>query len=260
VTLPPGTQTPPKGQRLALFGARPVQRGATTAGRGRVGLPRRTLRADPRPYHPVMTSGYFVPPIRPQRTVVGQREGRPLAPPMIEVFLSHATKDVEYVAVVRRQLEALGILVYLAEHDPQPGAVLAEKVRAAIHRCQAVVVLFTTTSINSAYVQQEVGIAHECGKPLVPIVEKGVDTSQLGILQGVEYLELDLDRPAETLAKMTASLQPLVLEQVSVNVSVVSVTRTGGRDVSTDLVLVGLGLVLGVLIMAALSSGGSGSA
>ncbi len=39
-------------------------------------------------------------------------------PARIEVFVSHATKDEAHVALVRQQMEALGISVYLAEHDP----------------------------------------------------------------------------------------------------------------------------------------------
>lgn len=156
-------------------------------------------------------------------------------------------------------MEALGISVYLAEHDPQPGTILAEKVRAAIHRCHAVVVLITTTSVDSAYVQQEVGIAHECGKPLVPIVEKGIDTRTLGILQGIEYLELDLDHPAETMAKMTARLQPLVVAQIPANAAMISFTQSAKLDFATTIMLLGLGLIVGMIIMTMINSNSSGS-
>lgn len=164
--------------------------------------------------------------------------------------------------MVRSQAEALGISVYLAEHDVQPGAVLADKVDEAIRRCQAVIVLITTASLNSAFVQQEIGLARAYGKPLIPMVEKGTDTRQLGILAGIEYLDLDLDpeHQAETLAKMTAVLQRLVLSQIQTRVSVVSITQNTGPDLATAFALVGLGLILGILIMAALSNGnGAGS-
>ena len=59
---------------------------------------------------------------------------------------------------------------------------------------------------------------------------------------------------------MTARLQPLVLDQLSLNLSVVSVTQSSGPDAATAFMLVGLGLILGVLIMAALTSNGGGSA
>lgn len=208
-----------------------------------------------------MSSASFLPPPArgPLRSVPGQLQGQQPVAQRLEVFLSHATSDQQHVVLVQQQMEALGISVYLAEHDPQPGTILAEKVRVAIHRCHAVVVLITTASINSAYVQQEVGIAHECGKPLVPIIEKGIDTRTLGILQGVEYLELDPDNPVETMAKMTAKLQPLVLAQIPVNVSVVSITQSSRPDATTAFMLIGLGLILGLLIMAAISSNGEGA-
>jgi hypothetical protein len=80
---------------------------------------------------------------------------------------------------VVHQIEALGITVYLAEDIPQPGTVLADKVEAAIHRSQAFVVLITTTSIFSAYVMQEIGIAGEHGIPIIPIIKKGITSGNL---------------------------------------------------------------------------------
>lgn len=208
-------------------------------------------------YHLNMSSSPFVPSGGlPGQFDLSQVAAAQRQQPRLEVFVSHATKDEAHVALVRQQMEALGISVYLAEHDPQPGTVLAEKVREAIHRSHAVVVLITTASINSAYVQQEVGIAHECGKPIIPVVEKGIDTRQLGILQGVEYLELDLEAPAETMAKITARLQPMVMKQLSVNVNVLSISQPAKIDPATAFMLVGLGVLVGVLIAAALSEGG----
>lgn len=98
----------------------------------------------------------------------------------------HATQDREHLTLVRRQIEALGIDVYLAEHDPRPGTSIASKVQIALEQCHVVVVLITTTSINSAYVQQEVGLAHAHGKPILPIVDKNVEKSRLGMLSEVE--------------------------------------------------------------------------
>ena len=149
--------------------------------------------------------------------------------PRVEVFLSHSCDDLQHVALVKRQIEALGVDVYLAEHDLRPGTSIAAKVQEAIKRCHAVVVLITGNSIDSAFVQQEVGIARAFDKPIVPIVEKGVDVSRLGILREVEYLELDLTSPEEAMARVSASLQPLVLAQVStVNVSLTVTTPKPG--------------------------------
>jgi hypothetical protein len=167
--------------------------------------------------------------------------------PRLEVFLSHSTQDQVHVALVQRQIEALGIQVYLAEHDPQSGTSIAAKVEDALRRCHAVVVLITETSINSNYVQQEIGLARAHQKLIVPIVERSVDKTRLGMLAEVEWLELDLSNPTEALARMTASLQPLLVRQImALNVSL-NVPSTE-LDPTQALVLVGVGLLLGLLI------------
>jgi len=167
--------------------------------------------------------------------------------PRLEVFLSHATADAEYVALVSRQIETLGIDVYLAEHDPKPGTSIVHKVEEALKRSGAVVVLVTSTSVNSAYVQQEIGLARAYGKVIVPIIEKSVDRSRLGFLSEVEWLELDLSAPTEAMANVTASLQPLVLKQLAPVKATVNITPPQ-PDMVSALVIFGLGLLLGVLI------------
>jgi hypothetical protein len=191
-----------------------------------------------------MTGAYFVTPPekRPLNFSLGQSQGRHSVIPRLEVFVSHATSDKEHVELVARQIEALGITAYLAEYDPQPGTMLSEKIRAAIHRSKAVVVLVTSTSINSTFVQQEIGIAEESGTPLITLVEKGIAIGSLGILQGREYLEYDPSQPAEAMAKITQSLQPFVLRQMPT-----------GPDAGTAVLLIGVGLILGMLIFAAIS-------
>jgi TIR domain len=165
----------------------------------------------------------------------------------LEVFLSHSTEDLAHVTLVKRQIEALGIDVYLAEHDPKPGTSIATKVEHAMRRCHAVVVLITHTSINSAYVQQEVGLARAFGKPIVPIVELGVEKARLGMLGEVEYLELDLTQPELALANVSASLQPLVLAQVS-RVDVSLTVAQQAPEISNTVLVLGLGVLLGFLI------------
>jgi hypothetical protein len=108
-------------------------------------------------------------------------------------------------------------------------------------------VLITTTSVNSAYVQQEIGLARAHGKVIVPIIEKGVDRSQLGLLAEVEWLELDLSTPADAMAKVTASLQPLVLAQLAPAQITVNITSPQ-VDLIATLVILGLGVLIGMLI------------
>lgn len=165
------------------------------------------------------------------------------------VFLSHSMRDSEHVEKVREQLEALGVTVWLAEHDPRPGTSILSKVESVLPTCNAVVFLITSNSVDSAYVQQEIGMARTHGLPMVPLVDRHVDRTRLGLLGELEWLGIDLDDPVDAFANVSRSLQPLILAQARKNESdnlpafVIDV-----NDPATVLVLVGLGLMLGVLI------------
>jgi TIR domain len=165
------------------------------------------------------------------------------------VFLSHATQDRDHVELVRRQISALGVDVYLAEHDPQPGRSIAKKVQTAIETSHVVVVLITMSSAESAYVQQEVGLARAYRRIIVPIVDSSVDRTRLGILTELEHLELDTKDPTAMLANMSQVLQRLVLAQnASTSVAVTIAPNT--PDIGMTVVLAGLGLLLLYLLVA----------
>lgn len=119
-----------------------------------------------------------------------------------------------------------------------------------IPTCDAVVFLITTNSVNSAYVQQEVGLARAHGRPMVPLVEKRVDKSRLGLLGELEWIELDLDDPSEAFAKVTQVLQTLILAQLRPATVSEKQTRQGFQlsDAAVALLVIGLSVALGMLI------------
>jgi hypothetical protein len=132
---------------------------------------------------------------------------------MLKVFISFSGTDQALVGYLEAVTDAVaGVEIHRFDHDPQPGAQLADKVKAAIRMAHVVVVLLTRTARGSAWVQQEIGIAEQAGKLVVPIVEKGVDAP--GILEGRECLELDPADPvaafqgtAEYLARLDADMR-----------------------------------------------------
>jgi len=166
--------------------------------------------------------------------------------PRIRFFLSHSMKDQAVVELLREQIEALGVHLYLAEHDPQPGRPLAEKVIEAIKHCDATVVLLTEAGAAAPFVQQEIGVARGAGKLIIPIVQKGIDGNMLAMLAGVERIEVDFAEPAQALAAVGANLEPLVQSQVA---QMPTAAKAAGSS-NEILVLAGLGvLVLALLIM-----------
>jgi hypothetical protein len=89
--------------------------------------------------------------------------------------MSHSGADRLWVEWLAEQAGQIGIQVYLFEHDPQPGTYISEKIKQSISAADAVVVLMTSNSVQSAYVQQEIGFAEAQRKLIVPLVQPGVD-------------------------------------------------------------------------------------
>jgi hypothetical protein len=161
------------------------------------------------------------------------------------IFLSHSSADRKWVSVVASICGETGVDVYLAEQDPQPGRVLAEKVTEEIERSDAMVVLLTANSIRSVWVQQEIGIARTAGIDLIPIL---VDTSgpgeaDLGVLAGVEILHIHPDSPRDGLSALVAVLTRMVNE-TRIR-ALADAQRKQNRDA---LVFAGIVLVVVVLI------------
>jgi TIR domain-containing protein len=140
---------------------------------------------------------------------------------MIQIFLSHNTRDRKWCEWLMRSAAAHGIKPYLAEHDVQAGGVLASKIERAIDESAAMIVLITNNSVNSGYVQQEVGYARKAKKLIIPVVQKGITGEQLGMLQGVEYIAFDFASPQEGHAQLTAAMRKLAEKHAK---------RSGDRD------------------------------
>jgi hypothetical protein len=130
-----------------------------------------------------------------------------------KVFLSHSSLDTEWVRWIAANAEQVGIEVYLYEHDPQPGRLVADKIETEIQSCDALVVLLTGSSESSPYVQQEVGYAEGMKKVVVPLVQPGVSQEKLAMLQGIEYIQFDFQNPQPGLATLLEYLQKAKLSK-----------------------------------------------
>lgn len=131
------------------------------------------------------------------------------------IFLSHSAADRDLVKDVQARVAGLDIVTYMFEHDPQPGTAVARKIQDELERCDAVVVIITPRSSASSYIHQEVGFALGAGKPVVPLVEKGTSEECMGMLKGIEYVELDPQDPSGALDAITRSTSRLQREKQS---------------------------------------------
>lgn len=92
------------------------------------------------------------------------------------------------------------------------GERLDKKITNQIKSSDCVVVLLTQNGIRSNWVQQEIGIALN-NKPIIPIVEKGIDQRELAILQGIEYIEYDSLQYQQALTKLSTYIKKLKLKK-----------------------------------------------
>lgn len=122
------------------------------------------------------------------------------------IFISHSSKDRDWVESISAVAKAAGVQTYLFEHDPQPGRLLRDKLESAIERSDALVVLLTTHAASSEMVQQEIGLARGMRKPLIPLVENGVSPTSLGMLLGVEHIPFDKENPHRALGDLATEL------------------------------------------------------
>lgn len=127
----------------------------------------------------------------------------------MNLFLSHATRDVTLVDDVRARMQAIGVSVYTAEHDVRAGENVHSKIRTNIEACDVMAVLLTKSGYNSIYVHEEIGYAVGAGKIVIPLATKRAVHSGLGMLEGIEYITIDEDDPSHGLRHLGARVEQL---------------------------------------------------
>jgi len=129
------------------------------------------------------------------------------------IFFSHSSRDRPWCELLAAEALKVGVVTYLAEHDPQPGTLLAEKVKRNIVACDAFVVLLTHNTANSSYVHQEIGCALTAKKLVIPLVQPGIGSGQLAMLAGVEYIEFDFENPHAGVEGFAAAIRRVAEKQ-----------------------------------------------
>jgi hypothetical protein len=85
------------------------------------------------------------------------------------VFLSYASADKAIVERVAQKLRSSGIDLPVLSDEFRPGDDLAEALRKALQNSDAVVVVLSDASVNSAFVMAELGAAMALNKRIIPI-------------------------------------------------------------------------------------------
>jgi len=113
-----------------------------------------------------------------------------------KLFISHSEEDESLARIFKIVATDAGVIPYLFEDDTQPGKSLIDKIEKRINECDCMLALLTKNSKNKTWVQQEMAYAKAKGKDVIPIIEPGLEFN-LGILQGIEYIDISDQRAIE---------------------------------------------------------------
>lgn len=130
-----------------------------------------------------------------------------------KVFVSHSARDQGLVVSLANLLWKFGVEPVVAQWYLTPGDPLDSKVMRQIGEADCLVVLLTRHGIRSNWVQQEIGLALKEGKPIIPLVEVGIEARELAILQGREYISYDPFQPQHALLAASSYVQSLHLKK-----------------------------------------------
>ncbi|HEX2172547.1 MAG TPA: AAA family ATPase, partial [Dehalococcoidia bacterium] len=94
----------------------------------------------------------------------------PLSPETQYIFLSYASADRERAIHIADLLEEQGIAVWMDRHSIEGGTSWSAEIVRGIRGCSALIVLCTVAAMRSRNVQQEIQLAWEHNKALLPLL------------------------------------------------------------------------------------------
>lgn len=104
-----------------------------------------------------------------------------------KIFVSYSTKDMEIVKELVRHLQDPSVEVFVAEYSVRPGEKLNATIIKAIKKCDHFVLLWSKNSKGSEYVSQEIALALNNDKDILPIVlDEGLHLP--GFINDLKYL------------------------------------------------------------------------
>jgi hypothetical protein len=116
------------------------------------------------------------------------------AKPGRDAFISHSSADLEAAGAIETALEAAGLNVWLDQSEIQLGVLLAGELQSSIRDCRVLILLWSSRSSQSRWVNTEWLAAHHLDRFIFPCVID--DTPLPQCFEQSVYLDLRRDRDA----------------------------------------------------------------
>ncbi|MGH8560280.1 MAG: toll/interleukin-1 receptor domain-containing protein [Methylococcales bacterium] len=110
---------------------------------------------------------------------------------MKNVFFSYALGDELAARELRANLHNMEVAGWMDESDIAAGDAISKNIRESLQRASAVIVLVSERSLNSPWVQFELGAAEGMGKTIIPVLigPEGIEGKLPEWLQGLSYVD-----------------------------------------------------------------------
>ncbi|MCH8294886.1 toll/interleukin-1 receptor domain-containing protein, partial [Candidatus Poribacteria bacterium] len=136
---------------------------------------------------------------------------------MSHIFISHATKDDDFVKQLREQLESLNLTVWVDSRKLRGGDKLASEIEQAIQDARQVIVVLSPNTVNSPWVRKEIQIAlsvEQRGEKkdyrVIPLLLEGIEPTALELWFDTEPVAVPIQTTIGGLSeKMPAILTAL---------------------------------------------------
>ena len=133
------------------------------------------------------------------------------------VFISHATKDDEFVKQLRQLLEGFSLTVWADSRNLRGGDKLVAEIERAIESARQVIVVISPNTVNSPWVRKEINKAlavekerRDKGYRVIPLLLPGIEASALALWFEEEpvgiRVELKTGGVSEALPQILAAL------------------------------------------------------
>jgi HJR/Mrr/RecB family endonuclease len=144
----------------------------------------------------------------------------------MKVFISHASRDREFVAILVRLLQDEGYEVFEPGRET-PGDIILSEISAAVHSADVMIAVVTASNPNVFY---ELGMAAGAGVPILIAAPPG--EAFPGNLASVPYVQLSGDglRDAQTIARRAKELQGAPSVKLKHFESAEAALRAAARD------------------------------
>lgn len=184
----------------------------------------------------------------------------------MKIFVSHALKDKRLLNDVKINLESVGIKLLIAEHYQDLEHTVSEKIENMIISCDVGLVLLTTAGFNSKFVQQEIGYLKANKKPILQVIQKGLEKRITGFTYGRGFILLDPKFPELAIEKIKNFLlkywkkligkekEKLLKKRLEQERIKEKQRRLEEQERNVKYVLIGLGILAAILILGSQSS------